>query len=149
MRRRLADIIAVLCLVLFVLFAFMWVRSYAVADQLRHHHDKGFKGVLSSRGSIAIFTYDTSRFITKTDPGWSFQSGGTIDIAAEELTRAARHHSFLGFWLFHDSKLPQFPNQILPGRCLVVPYWFFTLLYSLIPLGRLLRMNEKRAKKKA
>lgn len=149
MRRRFADIFAVICVVFLVFFVFMWGRSFFVADQLRHQDRSGFEGLLSSRGSIALFNYDTSEFNVKTSPGWSFTTGGPISIATEELARASRHRSFVGFWFFRDSKLPQSPSQPLPGWCLVLPYWFFTLLFALIPLGRLIRVGGRRPAKKA
>lgn len=145
MRRTLADIFAVLCLLLCILFTFMWVRSFSAADMLRHRDSAGFEGILSSRGGIAFFNYDWSGFAPKVENGWSFQSAGPIDIPKQELDRARHHRSFIGFWFFRDTQLTSV-NHTIPGWCLVLPYWFFTLLFSLVPLGRLLRYSAKRTK---
>ncbi len=144
MRRVLADIFAVLCLLLCILSAFMWVRSFAVADMLRHRDAAGFEGVLSSQGAIALFNYDWSgvAFATPIENGWSFQSATPIDIPKQELARARHHRTFIGFWFFRDTQLTAI-DHIIPGWCLVLPYWFFTLLFSLVPLGRLLRFSAK------
>jgi hypothetical protein len=147
MRRNVADAFAILCLLLFALSAFMWVRSYAVADMLRHRDSAGFEGILSSHGAIALFNYDWSGFAPKVEPGWSFQSAGPIDIAAQEIPRAAHHRKFIGFWFFRNTQLESVAGATIPGWCLVLPYWFFALLFSLVPLGRLLRLSARRSKK--
>lgn len=145
MRRALADIFAVACLVLFVAFTLMWVRSFAVADQFRHQDRAGYEGILSSRGSIALFNYDWSGFGVQLDEqGWAHKTGGPIDVPALELTRASHHRNLAGFWFFRDSRLPHLTDELLPGWCLVLPYWFFVLLFSLVPLGRVMRKRVKR-----
>ena len=142
MRRTLADIFAVLCLIFCVLSTYMWVRSHAVADMLRHRDSAGFEGFLSSRGGLAIFNYDWSGFGPQVENGWSLESAGPIDIAKQELSRARHHRNFAGFWFFRDTQLASV-NHVIPGWCLVLPYSYFTLLFSLVPLGRLLRYSSR------
>jgi len=141
MRRVIANILAAACLVLFVLVGFMWVRGYAVADHLRHQDAEGFRGALSSSGDLAFYSYKWPASGPAADIGWTLQTGQTFDIPAIESDRAAHHRAFIGFHFFRDTTAPKLYR--LHGWCLVLPYWFLTLLFGLVPLGRFLRMTAR------
>lgn len=143
MGRAFGNIITVTYLILFLAFAFMWLRGCVVSDNLRHHNSTGFRGAVSSRGDLAIYSYEWPQPIPDIETGWNIQTGSTMDISAVELEKAVGHRTFIGFYFFRDSKISQPPatGRTLRGWCFVVPYWFLTLLVGLLPLGRLLRMT--------
>jgi hypothetical protein len=142
MRRAIANILAAACLVLFVVVGFMWVRGYVqAADHVRWEDRGGFRGLFSSRGSVAVYAYDWP--VARTvSAGWTWKTSTPIDIAAAEAQKAVVHRSFIGFHFLRDIQPPPsaVAGQRLRGWCLVVPYWFFALLFGLLPLGRFFRM---------
>lgn len=154
MRRVIANFFAFACLALFIVVGFFWVRSLLRADHLRHADASSMRGVLCSRGDVALYSYDWTGFEVSDSPGrtpgwtpgWTRESGAPIDIPAEYRSTAAHHRQFLGFWFFRNSELPQAPGQThgqtLPGWSLVLPLWFLALVFFLVPLGRLLRWRR-------
>jgi hypothetical protein len=143
MRRMLANLFAAGCFVLFVLSAFMWCRSHGTADQVMYQDSSVRRGALSSRGGLAVFSYDRTGFASEEASGWRVGSGASVSVEEHGLVEANHHRTFLGFWFFRDSKVPGAARATMPGWCLIVPYWFFTLLFSLVPLGRALRMRRR------
>jgi hypothetical protein len=131
MKRRVLALLAALSLVLFALFAALWVRSYVRLDILIQVRPRDVTTVSSLRGRIVSQIGWTMEDAQKQSSrrnavGWRFEMWGNV--AGSTTIDRSRGWQLLGFDAFNMRSGANTGEFVA-----IVPYWFLCLVTVVLP----------------
>jgi hypothetical protein len=128
---RLLNLLAALSLVLCAATVVLWVRSYRVGDMVHWHNEPADFEFYSCLGLLEISWGERPSYVHPQWNGWEgtlWPFKGNLGLLAIDLSHSAPHNwNGFGFGSW---------RQLSPGYrrlnvdCVVVPYWFLSIITS-------------------